>query len=200
MVPKIIDISIYYGNFDWCGINATYYLSNRENPTISNIYYIEILFAIDNKFLQKCKTIEIYNDKKLIHYNRGNLTNIHIAKFLLPEEKMNKKFTIQFGNLAIVPNSSNFLKRLPLIIYYYKSIKIKKLKIYGEDKECPICWGNIPEEFLYISKCGHRFCIQCIFQYNEALDNLIPSFHRYCFHAEYIRYQFRCPICKSLTF
>lgn len=130
------------------------------------------------KLIQNCKTLDEIQ-KVLLSFNKNKLdksnekinsikTNIEYIQNQLVELEHNSEeatdYRIELGNCrrSITTETKNYndIKR----VYDYLKNVADNLKV---SEICPICLDDTIEENLAITKCGHKFCWDCINEYIE---------------------------------
>lgn len=149
-----------------------------------------------NNIIKNCKTFSEIENVILCH-NKRKLTNLKSDIILLENEKeeiineLNKrKFTLEYDILDIEiknklstckRNITNKKKEYDNIYKTYNYLKNAILNINVVDT-CPICLEDINNEEIVITKCGHKFCKDCISIFIESINSHI----------------IKCPKCNTL--
>lgn len=155
------------------------------------------LNADTRTMIQNCKTLDEiqktildYNTKKL----KASLEELEtVSKTLITQEELlnneveneneNEELKLYIANLrrrqTVLTATSASLERTN----NYLKNEIDKLQESTQVHTCPICLDEIDKSTLTITKCGHKFCWECIFE----------TFNINKHHSE-----FKCPTCNGL--
>jgi len=146
--------------------------------------------------IQNCKTLDeiqktlLEFNKKKLNENRKELENVtlvleHEEKKLLEEtdEIIEEQLKAHIANVkrrqTVLSATCSSLERT----YNYLRNEIDKLQEATVDHTCPICLDEIDKSALTITKCGHKFCWDCLFE---------------TFNIKYSKSDFKCPTCNGL--
>jgi SNF2 family DNA or RNA helicase len=156
---------------------------NKGHPDKNHNFLIKLccdpeINVETQKLIQNCKTLDEIQ-KVLLSFNKGKLDKSnqrindirgdieYIQNQLLELEHDSEEaidYRIELGNyrrsLTTETKNYNDIKR----VYDYLKNVVDNLKV---SETCPICLDDTIEENLAITKCGHKFCWDCINEYIE---------------------------------
>lgn len=113
--------------------------------------------------IEKCNIIE----------NEIELDVINALRIKLNTAK--RQYTVHKKNYDEIARTFNYLKS-----------SIENLRSDDNEMTCPICLDDIDKESIVITKCGHKFCWDCIYETHKVQSNYQKS----C--------QIKCPTCNSV--
>jgi hypothetical protein len=146
---------------------------------ISTQQLVEIFTIPTNPPTKRIITCSVCN---CAGHNKRNCKNIFesdnvvsVAAIPAPSNKTNKKtYTTSTGGTTTTSTASG---TDPIKKPKMKSIAIqvnppKEKKQPKVVEQCPICYKNLHDsKNIVITKCGHKFCSKCIFEYLKTNDN-----------------------------
>lgn len=153
------------------------------------------LYNETRELIQNCKTlVEIqhvmldYNHRKLQDLHR-TIRNIHLdiehdeEKLAAePDEQRQTDIKTQIAtNKRRLTNAKSLLESIQRTFNYLKSA-IDSIEC-GTEETCPICLDVIEE--LTITKCGHKFCWQCLHETYSSRNNKMN--------------EVKCPTCNQIV-
>jgi SNF2 family DNA or RNA helicase len=156
---------------------------NKGHPDKNHNFLIKLccdpeINTETQKLIQNCKTLDEIQ-KVLLSFNKSKLDksykrieSINIEIEFIQNQLLNldkdsieaMDFRIELGNCrrSITTETKNYndIKR----VYNYLKNVADNLKV---SETCPICLDDTIEENLAVTKCGHKFCWDCINEYIE---------------------------------
>jgi SNF2 family DNA or RNA helicase len=156
---------------------------NKGHPDKNHNFLIKLccdpeINVETQKLIQNCKTLDEIQ-KVLLSFNKSKLDKSnqringikgdieYIQNQLLELEHDSEEaidYRIELGNnrrsLTTETKNYNDIKR----VYDYLKNVVDNLKV---SETCPICLDDTTEENLAVTKCGHKFCWDCINEYIE---------------------------------
>lgn len=192
----IITPQAQYGNFAWCGNQASSgtYLSRNIDRGFCSYPDKKILITLNvelsDELTRVANKIMVYDPSGfLAHYNTRPLSQIYSGKFQTHEKFQGQELTVEIGHMA----DRKFIE-----IVSYK-ITIPILKVLGDASNCAICIEPIAQSDydtnVYISPCAHIFHSKCIFEYLELSGNISEPCWAHCTHGPKPK-DWTCPICR----
>lgn len=144
------------------------------------------------EMIRNCKTFdEIHNC--LLNYNKSQIemeekciTNIELDIKSCEEDKEDKeeeeKETIQLKINLLKRKLTTAKKNYESISRTYNYLK-NRLENLQTSEMCPICLDDIQDIDIAITKCGHKFCWDCLYQTHKVKESLSII---------------KCPSCNTL--
>ena len=140
------------------------------------------------EMIRNCKTFdEIHNclldyNKRQIEIEEKRIKTIELDiksceedKDTLDEETIQLKINVLKRKLTTTKKNYESISRT----YNYLKIRLENLQT---SEMCPICLDDIAYSNLAITKCGHKFCWDCLYQTHKAKESTI----------------IKCPSCNTL--
>lgn len=197
-----INIKQSYGRYCsviYCNNNVApygdYFLTNNKN--FGSSVLIEFNINMSDDLFIRTKDISICFIRSNLQYHIKLIENPCIFNISLSKHELSKN-----GKRVIVKFINSYFDLLHIVkseLLYSKTIAIPYFNV-SKVSECPICLNDvIKNKNKYITKCGHIFHINCIWNYLKC-NNHITTFNCVdCFHQnEMITDSFKCPICRTL--
>ena len=149
-------------------------LNNDTKQIIKNcktFEEIQMCLLDYNKQLLNKEVSKIRNFETEINEYQSNLEKIKEPFTELEQEYVNG-IKIKLNNvkrqLTITKKNHDNISRT----YNYLKISINKLKNVDEEElTCPICLDDIDKNSIAITKCGHKFCWECIYETHQVQHN-----------------------------
>lgn len=138
--------------------------------------------------IRLCCHPELYNDTKILIQNCKTLSQIQETLLTFNKDRMetlaNKLQRFQNDLLRLMSESladpenetlkvdiGNTKRKITMtkdtlgnVTRTYNYLKCAIESLENENESCPICLDGIPNESLAITKCGHKYCWDCIYQ------------------------------------
>jgi SNF2 family DNA or RNA helicase len=157
------------------------------------------LNADTKTLIQNCKTLDeiqktvLEINKIKLRDNQKELNNViaelekeeHLLETMLERRQENNVEQIK-ANIANLKRKKTSLTATCSSLertFNYLNSEIKKLQESTMDLTCPICLDDIEQSTLTITKCGHKFCWDCLFE---------------TFNIKSSVSDFKCPTCNGL--
>ena len=129
---------------------------------------IQICLLDYNKELLKKEGLKLCNFQTEINECETNLEKITEPFTEIEQEYVNgmrMKLNNAKRQLTITKKNHDNIKRT----YNYLETSIQKLKILDQEEiTCPICLDDIDKDSIAITKCGHKFCWDCIYETHQV--------------------------------
>lgn len=181
------------------------YLQNNQNKYIDILIKLCChceLFEGTKTLIKNCKTLDEIQ-KVMLDYNKNKLSDLQNQINILQKNIKNMENLI--SETMTNDNDNDIMDDLDyyksMITTYKKSISIKTkeydniqriynylyqtLQTINDNDTCPICLDIIEKDTLTITKCGHKFCWECI------LDT--HNIKKECTNINL----FKCPSCNQ---
>lgn len=162
--------------------------SNKYNDFLIKLCCHSELYSQTRDLVQNCKTLDEIQNVMLEH-NKKKLDSaknqlIHVERLICAKQiQINEELDQELKYDLI--NDIGILKRKETM-YKASIANIQRTYNYLEKAihdivdSCPICLDSIPKDQLALTKCGHKFCWDCIREHKNKCIN------------------FKCPSCNSL--
>ena len=160
------------------------------------------LYDNTKALIKNCKTFEEiqivlldYNKNRLntekleINQTERDIYNLESQIVTLEEQGY---FDIEHYDVAITSIRSNIAnkkrhltnvkKNAEIIERTYNYLKTAVDSLHNKETTCPICLDNIENGQVTITKCGHKFCWDCIFETHKSKEH----------------HNFKCPSCNTM--
>lgn len=152
-----------------------YLLNSKAYNFLIQICCHTELFNETKELIKNCKTFEEIQEV-LVDWNKNQLEILNANVCRLErnieakveesnnerDEEVLEEIRAELGtlrkNLTISKKNAENVGRT----YNYLKYTLENLKENVEDECCPICLDTIGQDELTITKCGHRFCVNCI--------------------------------------
>jgi Zinc finger, C3HC4 type (RING finger) len=206
------NIKMSYGHYIWCGnmsappgsgffLNPTEIKDGYGEPCTN---FMTLMLKMNDELLSKTRVIELYDYTGFLfgYYPAGeDQFNKNIVTFYkkIQPDLIGTTLKIKFGSFK---NSNNIWYRPPLNCVFEGEIIIPDIQIKS-DNICKICLDEVNDpKDKYIGPCGHTSHMQCLWEYLEKNDLLLPLPERCtrncCNSKKYL--QFRCLYCQAVNF
>lgn len=162
---------------------------NKYIPILLKLCCHADLHEDTKTLIQNCKTLS-HIQTVLLDYNHKKMSSLGITISLIQNEI--KKLENQITDSGAVDNKllrialSSAKQKLTIkskehasISNTYNYLKTAIESLSTANHECPICMEEIEGESLVLTKCGHKFCWDCIRSTHDATT------------------MFKCPICNT---
>ena len=163
---------------------------------------------VDTKeMIRNCKTFDEiqkcmldYNktlmEKEMVSYKNANDDIKHYEEAIAKLDVGGELLEIELELLNTLRNKLNTARRQHTIhkknydaisrTFNYLKSSIENLRSQEIDITCPICLDDIDKDSIAITKCGHKFCWDCIYETHKAQTSYK------------IASEIKCPTCNSL--
>jgi SNF2 family DNA or RNA helicase len=135
-----------------------------------------------NKGLMTNEEVRMKNAQTDIHYYEIELTKFRepIMEFEVEMmTQMRSKLNIAKRNYTIFKKNYDEISRT----FNYLKNSIENLQASDDELTCPICLDDIDRGNIAITKCGHKFCWDCIYETHKAQSSSSDKI--------------KCPTCNS---
>lgn len=120
-------------------------------------------------------------ENEIAKYNvRDDMLEIELEMLNTLRTRLNtakRQYTVHKKNYDEISRTFNYLKS-----------SIENLRSDDIDMTCPICLDDIDKDSIAITKCGHKFCWDCIYETHKVQANYQRS----------SSVQIKCPTCNSM--
>lgn len=157
------------------------------------------LYDNTKALIKNCKTFEEIQ-RVLLDYNKTRLTKEKMEKMEVENEIINLERQLNILEMNLFDNEFNInlikshitskkrhltsvKKNVEIIERTYNYLKAAIESLNNEETTCPICLDNIEKGQVTITKCGHKFCWDCIFETHKSKGNYN---------------NFKCPSCNTM--
>jgi SNF2 family DNA or RNA helicase len=129
--------------------------------------------------IEQNKLIAIHNDIEYLQNEISKLDDANIDDQMVQLQSSlsisRRQYTISKKNYETVERTYNYLTNA-----------INGLKNRTEEMTCPICLDDIEENSIAITKCGHKFCWDCLYQTHNMNKETSNTNH------------IKCPTCNTI--
>lgn len=157
------------------------------------------LYDNTKALIKNCKTFEEIQ-RVLLDYNQRklNMERMEIAHIENEIDNLERQIDILENNLfdndhiittirGNIGNKrrhlTNVKKNVDIIERTYNYLKAAIESLHNDETTCPICLDNIEKGQVTITKCGHKFCWDCIFETHKSKGHYRD---------------FKCPSCNTM--
>lgn len=223
MLDCRIDMQVSFGKYVWCGnptIPHGFVLTNQNINDLYgdlNTFVLNIEINMNRELLNETEYIEIYTPAGgLFGYNvypiRSSIYNFFKK---IKQSDIGVEMKILFRKAKVLTDEEekilkkSFVMRRPMDTIFEQYFTIPDILSFNDRNECNICLSDVEDlNNTYISPCGHKFHMSCIWQYltlNNLITNVNPRCsemgqngnHSCCNTGRIIVSKFKCPTCRT---